>query len=184
MFKKLGLALAFSALFVSGGYAMKYMELKDALAQSFPKDSKFFKNDVEMTEEKAKLINEECKTFFKKGDKVTVYIAKDAKSNVIGYCMTMAKLLSPYSSVHKLAFIFGSDLALKQISVLELSDSKAYAYKINNKAFLEQFNKVKDWHKASLGKGIDAESGATESSQLLLDNLKTSALILEQFYGK
>jgi hypothetical protein len=182
MLKKMSWVLLMLVICAGSGFSMVYMELKDALAGAFPKDSKFFKNDAEMTDEKAKIVNDACKTFYRKGDKVTIYVAKDANTNIIGFCMVTVKILSPYASMHRIAYLFDGKKNLTQIAILELSDAKSYAYKINDKGFLEQFYKIKDLSKSVWGKGIDAVSGATESSQLLFDNLKSSLYILNQFY--
>ena len=178
----IAMALAGALGIASPLAAETYLSLKDALKLLLPAGQKYFKLDISLTEDQAKTLNTKWDNGgFSKGDPFTLYYAKDESGKVTGMAMEMTEILLKYSASHTWVIGVGPDLRLTGVSMVEITNDHAYG--LSSKAFQAQFA-GKDPAALRLGKGVDAVSGATDSSQLLIDSAQKVLYLISQYPPK
>lgn len=164
------------------GYSYKYKELNKSLRENLPKGAQWVKNNWVLSAANAGIINNKYKSQYRKGDKITIYKAVSTNNSILAYAIASTKISTAYSSFYKFSFIFDGSKTLQKIEILELSDATKYSYKITNQIFLNQFINNKEFDSLNFGKNLDAVSGATESSGIVLESLRISSAILNLYY--
>jgi hypothetical protein len=181
--KKHALALAAAVAFLASPLAANtYMELKDALKLLLPAGQKYFKIDIALTAEQAKVLNTKWgDSGYVKGDPFALYYSKDASGKVTGYAMEMTEVLVKFSSSHKWVIGVKPDMTLSGVAMIEITNDHAYG--LSAKAFQAQFTD-KNPATLQLGKGIDAVTGATDSCQLVIDSAQKVLYLISQYPAK
>jgi hypothetical protein len=170
------LALALPAV------ANTYMELKDALKLLLPTGQKYFKTDIALTAEQAKVLNTKWGDGgYLKGDPFVLYYTKDAAGKVTGMAMEMTEVLLQFSSSHRWVIGVTPEMKLSGVAMIEITND--HAYSLSGKAFQAQFV-GKDPATVKLGKGIDALTGATDSCQLVIDSAQKVLYLIAQYPPK
>ncbi|MEN9309109.1 MAG: hypothetical protein RL173_3041 [Fibrobacterota bacterium] len=174
MFKNC-LAILISLAFAA--QAATYTKLSDALKQLLPAGQKAFKTKFVLTEAQADAMNAFGKGDFAEGDDFAVYYTKDDKGQVSGVAVEILEILLKWKAYHTWVIGVTPDGKLTGVAVLELTDK--YSFPLSGAAFLKQFpGKVPS--QMIVGKGMDAISGASESSKLLSASLQRVAYIATQ----
>ena len=180
--KKLSVFLLVALLGALPAFANSYMELKDAIKLLLPTGQKYFKADIAVTAEQAKVLNTRWTDGgYQAGDPFTLYYTKDASGAVTGMAMEMTEVILKYSSSHRWMIAVKPDKTLFGVAMLEITNDHAYG--MSNKAFQAQFTN-KNPAAMKLGGGIDAVTGATDSVQLLIDSTQTVLDLISQYPPK
>ncbi|MEI8095459.1 MAG: FMN-binding protein [Spirochaetales bacterium] len=159
--------------------ANTYLELKDALKLLLPTGQKYFKQDIELTDAQAKVLNTKWDNGgYQAGDPFTMYYTKDASGKVTGVAVVMTEFILRFSSSHTWMIGVKPDLSLSGVAMLEITNEHAYG--LSSKAFQAQFT-AKNPTTTKLGAGIDAVTGATDSCQLVIDSTQKVLYLISQF---
>ncbi len=174
MFKKSLILLASLAF---AAQATTYAKLSDALKQLLPAGQKVYKTKFVLTEAQADAMNGFGKGDFAEGDDFDVYYTKNNQGQVTGTAVQILEILLKWKAYHTWVIGLSPNGKLTGVSVLELTDK--YSFPLSGAAFLGQFpGKVPA--QMIVGKGMDAVSGASESSKLLSASLQRAAYIATQ----
>jgi hypothetical protein len=169
--------LLVSILLAASIQAATYTKLSDALKQLLPAGQKAFKTKFVLTEAQADAMNGFGKGDFAEGDDFNVYYTKDEQGQVSGIAVEILEILLKWKAYHTWVVGIAPDGKLTGVSVLELTDK--YSFPLAGTAFLKQFP-GKPPSQMIVGKGMDAVTGATESSKLLSASLQRAAYIATQ----
>lgn len=158
-------------------HAATYSTLSAALKQLLPAGQKAFKTKFVATEAQAKALNAYGEGDFREGDAFDVYYSKDAQGKVSATAVQLEEYQPKWKSTHTWVVGIGADGKLTGVAVLELTDK--YTFPLAQPGFLKQFV-GKPAAQIGLGKGMDAVSGASESSQLLAESIHRAAYVASQ----
>lgn len=164
--------LAFAAL-----QAATYSTLSAALKQLLPAGHKAFKTKFVVNDAQAKALNAFGEGDYLEGDAFDVYYSKDPQGKVSGIAVQLVEMLPKWKSSHSWVIGVAPDGKLSGVAVLELTDK--YTFPMALPAFLKQFP-GKPAAQIGIGKGMDAASGASESSHLLASSIRRAAYIATQ----
>jgi len=165
------LLTAFAAL----AGATSYTPLSEALKKALPLGQKTFKTTVVLTKDQAEKLNSYGRGDFLKDDEVDVYYTKDDHNQVTGTAVYLVEMLVRWKARHNWVIGLSPAGAITAVSVVELTDK--YSFPLAGDAFLKQFP-GKNPAAIEVGNGIDAVSGATESSKLMSASLKRAAYVV------
>lgn len=169
--------LLVSVLLAASIQAATYTKLSDALKQLLPAGQKAFKTKFVLTEAQADAMNGFGKGDFAEGDDFNVYYTKDDKGQVSGVAVEILEILLKWKAYHTWVIGVAPDGKLTGVAMLELTDK--YSFPLAGAAFLKQFpGKLPS--QMIVGKGMDAVTGASESSKLLSASLQRVAYIATQ----
>lgn len=157
--------------------AATYATLSSALKQTLPTGHKAFKTKFIATDAQAKALNAFGDGDYLEGDEFDVYYSKDAQGKVSGVAVLLVEMLPKWKSSHTWVVGVSPDGKLSGVAVLELSDK--YTFPLGQPNYLKQFP-GKAAAQIGVGKGMDAASGASESSQLLASSIRRAAYIATQ----
>lgn len=164
-------------LAVAALQAATYSTLSTALKQLLPAGHKAFKTKFVATDAQAKALNAFGDGDYLDGDAFDVYYSKDSQGKVSGIAVQLVEVLPKWKSSHSWVIGVTPDGKLSGVAVLELTDK--YTFPLGQAAFLKQFP-GKPAARIGIGKGMDAASGASESSQLLASSIRRAAYIAAQ----
>jgi hypothetical protein len=173
----------FLILAIQGLPAKSFDTLKSALKQTLAQNSgsELNKKTVKITKNQAAFMQKEFGSLIEDGEKFKIFMGKDTEENVLWYAIEMVDILERYGSYHRWVHVFNPDLTVKQVFLVELTDE--YSYALDNDSFLQQFSgrSVSD---LNISSNIDAVTGATMSSDLLVNSIKMAHYIIDQMINK
>jgi hypothetical protein len=154
------LALAFLALPLA---ALDFTPLGQALKQALPPDQAY-QTILRIDTDQARQLS----GGYRAGESFTVYYTKNAAGTVTGRAIELKEILVKYGVLHRWVIGLRPDGSLSAVVVTRLGD--AHAFPVADPRFLGQFP-GKPATGLALGSHLDAMTGATESSQLLVDSI-------------
>lgn len=109
----------------------------------------------------------------KSGEEILFYRALDANNNLVGYCFFQDQ--SGSQSTITLAGGIDTDYKVTGVKILSHAETPGLGAKIVESAFIDQFKGVaqSDLMLSKKGGAIDAITGATVSSQAVIDGIQT-----------
>jgi hypothetical protein len=176
--------------FPERAHANKYMGLEEAIKYFLPPGDKVFKasktipaDKLEATKKRFRLQSTaDFKEVLAPGP-YTFYVGRDASGNAGMYILILEQYWR--TCYHKYAIGIAPDGKVKEIVVLELNCR--YAYPINRKPFLKQFNgKAAEPGKTvpvEIGQDIDVVSGASVSSAVTAIVTRRALALYELFFA-
>lgn len=143
--------------------ALDLPALGQALKQSLPSGDKVFQTTLKIDAAQAKTLG----GGYRAGETFTVYYTRDGTGAVSGQALELKEILVKYGVLHR--WVIGLKPGkLTGVIVTKLGD--AHAYPVADAKFLAQFG-GKPLEGLALGAGVDAMTGATDSSQLLVESI-------------
>lgn len=144
--------------------ALDFTPLGQALKEALPTGDQAFQTTVKIDADQAKRLG----GGYRAGESFTVYYTKGPSGAVTGRALELKEVLVKYGVLHRWVIGFRPDGTVSAVVVTRLGD--AHAFPVSDKRFLAQFG-GKSPAGLQLGSGVDAMTGATESSQLLVDSV-------------
>ena len=173
--KKFATLLILLSYVLVSANALRYESNKDALKRIFNSYGKVMKKDVKLTQDDADMINTKFGGGHRKGEKFSIYYARDRSGKVELYAVTMLEILEKYAAYHTWVIVFDASLTIQKVVILELTDE--YTFGMSSALFLDQFAGKKA-SECVIGDTVDAVSGATMSSELFVTSLEKAEYLI------
>ncbi|MBK8803299.1 MAG: FMN-binding protein [Fibrobacteres bacterium] len=169
--------LLVSMLMASTVGAATFSTLPGALKQILPSGQKAFKTKFVATTAQANALNAFGDGDFREGDAYDVYYSKDPDGKITSMAIQLEEYQPKWKSRHNWVIGLGNDGKLSGIGIVELTDK--YSYPLAQPEWLKRFS-GKPAAQMAFGNGVDAISGASASSQLLIESIHRAAYIASQ----
>ena len=156
--------------------ALQYIKKGEALKMLLPADQKLYKEKIKITKDQAAYLNDEYNGDYIKGEKFIIYFSRNEDGDITDYAVLMTEIIYEYSAYHIFAIGFNGDKSVKEVIIVELTDEVVYI--MNNELFLDQFKDSRP-EELELSENIDAVTGATESSELLILSIKKARYLID-----
>jgi hypothetical protein len=151
--------------------ALDFAPLGQALKQALPATDQAYQTTLKIDADQSR----QLAGGFRAGESFTVYYTKNAAGSVTGRAVELKEILVKYGVLHRWVIGLRPDGTLSAVVVTRLGD--AHAFPVADKKFQAQFS-GKGVAGLALGTTVDAMTGATESSQLLVDSIGRARSIL------
>ena len=179
------LIFGFALSYAGNAGAMKYMGLKDAIKHFLPEGATLSKVTKDLSAAQASSLSAkyglkdtaDFKDTLKAGSH-TVYVGRGSDGNAQIYIFVLDQYWR--TCFHQFAVGVTPDGKIKEVAAMDLPCK--YQRPIAKKSFLSQFS-GKNGSTARLGKGVDAITGATASSEATTIIARRALALHEAFFG-
>jgi hypothetical protein len=174
--KRLTAIIVLLAIVLVSAGAVRYESKKKALKEIFKNHSTVMKKDVKLSIEDAADINDKFGGGHRKGEKFSIYYARNDAGEPELYAITMLEILEKYMAYHTWVVVFDSEFTIQKVVMIELTDE--YTFGMSSPLFLDQFSGKKA-AECVIAESVDAVSGATMSSELFITSLEKAEYIIK-----